>query len=72
MTWSDAFRAHIEKRYGDGAQQKAAIALKMAQSKVHYWCHGARAREETRKRIERWSGGDVRADLPSSAEAKSA
>lgn len=60
------------KRFGDGAQQKAAIALKTAQSKVHYWCHGARAREEERKRIARWSGGAVPADLPREAEAKSA
>lgn len=64
VTWSEAFRRYIERRFGEGAQQKAAIALKTAQSKVHYWCRGARAREKMRRRIERWSGGDVKADLP--------
>ena len=70
-TWSEAFKAYIGERFGDGAQQKAAIALRAAQSKVHYWCHGSRAREKERNRIERWSGGAVRADLPRQ-EAQSA
>lgn len=68
VTWSAAFKAYIEKRFGDGAQQKAAMALRTAQSKVHYWCHGSRAREKMRARIERWSGGDVKADLPATVE----
>jgi hypothetical protein len=71
MTWSEAFRAYIEKRFGEGAQQKAAISLRTAQSKVHYWCHGSRAREDERKRVARWSHGHVPADLPREA-AKSA
>ncbi len=64
MIWSAAFKAYIDERFGDGAQQKAALSLRAAQSKVHYWCHGARAREKERRRIQRWSGGRVPADLP--------
>lgn len=70
QTWSDSFKAYIERRFGEGAQQKAAIALKTAQSKIHYWCHGARAREATRKSVERWSKGEVKADLPASGETR--
>jgi hypothetical protein len=71
QTWSEAFRAYIHERFGDGAQQKAALALKTGYSKVHYWCHGSRAREKERERIQKWSGGAVSADLPRE-EAKSA
>lgn len=63
MTWSDRFREYIERRFGTGAQQKAAFSLKVAPSKVHYWCHGATAREAMRKRVARWSNGEVPAEI---------
>lgn len=71
MTWSDRFRIYIERRFGTGAQQKAAFSLKVAPSKVHYWCHGATAREAMRKRIARWSNGEVPAALDAQAPAES-
>jgi hypothetical protein len=63
MTWSDRFREYIERRFGMGAQQKASFSLKVAPSKVHYWCHGATARVAMRKRVARWSGGEVPAEI---------
>lgn len=59
MSWSEVFRGYIESRFGDGAQQKAAFALKVAPSKIHYWCRGTVPREKTRARIARWSDGAV-------------
>lgn len=69
MTWSDAFKGYIERRFGDGAQQKAAFALKVSPSKVSYWCRGSVPREKTRRRIDRWSKGEVSADLPAPSGA---
>lgn len=69
-TWSDAFAKHIESL--GLTQQQAFISLNRAhvpatQSQVSYWCRGAAyPREETRKKIERWSKGAVPADLPAS------
>lgn len=65
QTWSDAFRAHIHRRWPEHAQKEASFSLRVTPSTIHYWCRGARPREEkTRRRIERWSKGDVKADLP--------
>jgi len=69
MTWSEAFKGYIERRFGDGAQQKAAFALKVSPSKVSYWCRGSMPRERTRKRIDRWSKGEVAASLPPASGA---
>lgn len=67
MIWSDLFKAYIDKRFGDGAQQKAAFALKVSPSKVSYWCRGSVPREKTRKRIARWSEGAVPAEAANDA-----
>lgn len=64
MTWSESFRAYIARRFGDGCQQKAAVALKVPKSAVYYWLHGSTPRESTRLRIERWSKGEVPATAP--------
>jgi hypothetical protein len=68
-TWTDAFRAHLQKL--GLSQQEAVFALRKASirvtpSQVSYWYRGALPREETRKRIERWSKGEV----PASAVAE--
>lgn len=68
MTWSEAFRTHITERWPQHAQKEAAFSLRVTPSTVHYWCRGARPRDEkVRKRIARWSGGAVGADLSASA-----
>ena len=64
MTWSEAFTAYIEERYGENAQIKAAASLGMSKSKIHYWCRGSRARDDTRQSTQRWSKGTVKASLP--------
>lgn len=69
-TWSEAFKAHINKRFGHGAQLKAALSLGISQSKVSYWCRGSRAREATRLWIESWSDGEVVRDLPRGGDRK--
>jgi hypothetical protein len=60
QTWSDTFRAYIERRFdGDRAQQKAADALVVSPSAVSYWCRGSVPRVSTQERIAEWSGGEV-------------
>lgn len=63
QTWSEAFSAYLD---ANGIEQlQAAMQLKVGPSKVHYWKHGSRPQKElVRRRIERWSKGAVRADLP--------
>jgi len=63
MTWNEAFRAYIEDRFGDGPQQKAAHSLKTTPANISYWCNGKLPREAWRKKIARWSGGKVPAEL---------
>lgn len=57
MTWSDRFRAYVEGNFE--TRQAAAFSLKVSPSKVHYWCVGSTPREETQKKIARWSKGAV-------------
>lgn len=66
MIWSEAFRAYIHRRFATRPQLEASFSLRVSPSKVHYWCRGTRPVEETRKRIDRWSKGEVSADLPAS------
>lgn len=66
MTWSEAFKAYIQRRFPERTQLEAAFSLKVSPSKVHYWCRGTRPVEETRKKIARWSKGEVPAELPAS------
>lgn len=63
QTWSEAFAACLVAK---GLNQlQATFALKVSSSKIHYWTHGTRPRDErVRRRIERWSDGTVPADLP--------
>lgn len=63
MTWNEAFRRYIDKRFGDDAQKKAALSLKLPPSTISYWVNGTLPREPMRKRVERWSEGDVPAEL---------
>jgi hypothetical protein len=62
MDWSQRFRAYIDKRFGSGAQQKAAFALRVSPSVVSYWCRGSLPRKRMRGRIARWSKGEVPAE----------
>ncbi len=62
--WSETFAAYIARRFGEGAQQKAAFALKVGPSAISYWCRGSTPREKMRRRIERWSKGEVPAAVP--------
>ena len=71
-TWSEAFTAFLKAKKLN--QQQAMVQMHVAgipvtQSQVSYWCHGAFPRESTRKLIQRWSRGKVRADLPAAAPA---
>lgn len=64
QTWSERFNEYIHRRFGDGAQQKAAFSLKVAPSKISYWCRGASTpRKAVRQRIARWSKGEVPNDI---------
>lgn len=70
QTWSEAFKGYINRRWPEHAQKEASFALRVTPSTIHYWCRGARPREErTRKRIARWSKGEVSADLPAAIDA---
>ena len=69
MSWSDAFRSYIDRRFGTSAQQKAAIDLGVSPSAVSYWCRGSRPREAKRQEIEAWSGREVPAHLPNRCES---
>gem|GEM_PF-6841558 len=65
MTWSEVFSAYLLRRYpNQGAKLQAAFALRRSFSSIHYWCQGSYPRHKTREQIERWSKGEVRADLP--------
>jgi hypothetical protein len=56
-SWSDAFRSYL---LASGVNRRqAAIALKVPPSSVTQWCQGAVPREETRRRIAKWSKGAV-------------
>lgn len=63
MTWNEAFRAYIERRFGEGAQQRAAGSLKTTPSNVSYWCRDTIPRDGWRARIEKWSRGEVPSTL---------
>lgn len=64
MTWNEAFKRYIEKRFpGDRPQQEAAFSLRTSPSNIHYWCTGTVPREKWRKKIATWSKGDVPAEL---------
>ena len=70
MTWSEAFTSYLKSK--NLTQQQAMVAMHNAgipvtQSQVSYWCHGSFPREATRKLIQRWSRGKVRASLPAAA-----
>lgn len=70
MAWSEHFKAHLVKRGLN--QQEAVFALrrsniKASPSMVSNWCRGTVPREKTRKRIERWSDGDVPAEAGASS-----
>jgi len=68
MNWCEAFAAYIRKL--GLTQQDVAFQLKKSPSFIHYWIKDVRPRDEkVRKRIERWSGGVVSADLPAPARA---
>lgn len=64
MTWSERFVSYLRER--DISDLEASHELRVGPSQIHYWRHGATAREKTRKRIERWSKGAVPAELPRS------
>jgi transcriptional regulator with XRE-family HTH domain len=72
MSWSEIFRAYIDQRFGDSAQQKAAEALKVSPSAVSYWCRGSRPRKTTRERIAEWSSGLVPKDAGEASVSKPA
>lgn len=70
LTWSEAFRRHICSRWPEHSQKEASFSLRVTPSTIHYWCRGARPRDEKlRRRIERWSKGAIGAELPSSEPA---
>lgn len=74
-TWSDAFTAYLDSL--GLSQQDAMFALRRArmrvtQSQISYWCRGSRPREQMRERLERWSKGVVRADLPANLRSSAA
>jgi len=68
VNWSVAFAKHLAVK--GLSQQDALFALRLAgikatQSSISYWARGATyPREQTRRQIEKWSGGKVRANLP--------
>lgn len=72
MSWSESFRAYIDRRFGDSAQQKAAEALQVSPSAVSYWVRGSKPRKHKRVEIELWSGGAVPANEVAAAEPKPA
>lgn len=63
MTWSEAFDAYLSKR--GLTTQKAAEALGVGVSTVHYWRKGSEPRgeagRETKRRVEAWTSGEVKA-----------
>ncbi len=70
LTWSEAFKAYIHRRWPEHAQKEASFSLRVTPSTIHYWCRGARPRDaKLRKRIQHWSKGDVAADLPPTPES---
>lgn len=70
MTWSERFRAHLEKQ---GLTQLDAVfslrraRIKASPSMVSNWCRGTVPREKTRERIDKWSDGAVPANAADSA-----
>lgn len=64
MTWNEAFRGYIERRFGENPQQQAAFSLKATPSNISYWCRDGRIpRQKWRDRIDKWSGGEVPSEL---------
>lgn len=63
MTWNEAFRRYIARRFGDAAPKRAAESLKTTPSNVFNWCRSTVPHERWRKRIAMWSKGDVPAEL---------
>lgn len=61
-TWTDAFLAYVGRK--KLTQLAIALEFECAPSKVNGWFHGAMPRAGMRKRIQRWSGGAIPADLP--------
>jgi hypothetical protein len=73
-TWSEAFTAYLRKL--GLSQSDAHLAMRRARirvspSQVSYYCRGARPREALRQKIQRWSRGDVPANLPARAPTSS-
>lgn len=64
MTWSESFTAYITKRFPENPQKEAALSMKISPSSVHYWCNGATPREARRKKIAKWSKGEVPVTVP--------
>jgi hypothetical protein len=59
MTWSQAFAAYL-KRHGIKASE-VALVLDVVPATVHYWLRGSEPRLDTKRRIEVWSRGEVKA-----------
>ncbi len=70
MTWSECFRAYIEKRFPESPQQEAAFSLRTTPSNIHYWCNDTVPRDKWRQRISDWSKGEVPAQLHVVATAR--
>lgn len=73
MTWSEAFTRHLDKL--GLSQQDALFSLRRSRikatvSQICYWRRGTCPRAATRRKIERWSGGSVPADLPRAAASE--
>jgi len=60
-SWSKRFAAYLERN--KITQLQAAMALKVGPSQVHYWTTVSTPREKTRRRIERWTRGEVSAAI---------
>ena len=67
MTWSERFAKFVRERF-DGNQLEVAFSLRVAPSRIHDWMHGTTPRAETRRRIQKWSGGRVE-DIPAPADS---
>ena len=63
MTWSEALAEYLKRNQIPG--HVAAAALGVAPSTVHYWTKGSEPRgdagRDMKKRVERWTGGQVKA-----------
>lgn len=71
-TWSEAFKAYLDEI--GLTQQDALFALRKARikataSQISCWARYQRPHEQTRQKLERWSGGKIKAELPSARES---